>query len=636
MALVGLIGLAPIIHAAVPALEQLLPADTVGLVSVPDWDKLVAYFEQSQFGQLWHDPVLKPFKDKLVKEFNDDVVVRLEKELGIKVADYVSLVHGQVTFAVIQDRGDGRSDRRAGVYLFIDVKDQAERLASQITELKKKWVDSGQQLKSEKIRNVEFITVEVRSEELSRTLEKVFPAPEDPDDAAKKAAVDQKDDRFEISFGQSESLLIIGNSLKDIEKVLVRQSGGTIPTLSDLPAFEANHSGLFRDALVLGWVHFKPIYESLIRQAAELAPADQPDSPMMPGADKILAALGLGGLETIAVKAGGSAEGTLGELFLGVPETNRQGIFKILVTEGKDSSPPPFVPASSVKFSRWRVDGQKAWATLEAMLAAISPEMTALVKMTLGTVGKDKDPDFDFKKSFIGNLGDDFIAYEKNPRSSTLADLNTAPALYLVGSPYPEKMAQALATSASIMPVAASEEPLKEREFLGRKIYSFPLPSLPGPGTKAIVKQSFSFAASAGYVAMSTDAALLEEYLRTSENTGKALHETSGLNEAAQKVGGMGTGFFAYENHGEGFRVVLETLKNDAAALNKIFSLTAAREKVGPAGAAQDIKEWLDPALLPPFDQVSKYFHIAVYGGNATAQGLSWKLFWPAPPQLRK
>lgn len=637
VASIALLGICWPVNAATPPVEQLLPADTLGVFSIPDWDKATAYLRQSPFGKLWEDPVLKPFKEKFLKSFQEDVVVRLEKELGVKLADYTSLVHGQITFAVIQSGWDGRSEKKPGVFLLIDTKDQSERLKNQLTEVKKKWVDSGRQLKTDKIREVDFTTLLVRSEELSRTLEKAFPSAAEPaDDPADKSASDKKEAKFEITFGQSDSLLIIGNTIKDVEKLLIRQSGGLVPTLAELPAYEANHNAMFRDALAFGWIHFKPIYEVLLHQNAGPASAEPTENPLMPKQEKVLAATGLGGLQTIALKAGGAAEGSLVELFLSVTESSRQGVFKLLAAEPKESSPPAFIPADAVKFNRWRIDGQKAWATLEAMLTAMSPEMAGLLQMTLSTVGKDKDPEFDLKKNLIGNLGDDFMSYEKNPRSSTTADLTSPPALYLIGSPNPEKLTLSLKAGTSIFPTPVPDESLKEREFLGRKIYSIPLPSMPGTEDSKAVKQSFSFAASGGYLALSTDAALVEEFLRSSEAKGKSLQETAGLAEAAQKVGGMNTGIFGYENQSEGFRIALETLKSNAARLNKILSLTSIGEKLNPEAENQNMKEWFDLSLLPPFDQLAKYFHFVVYAGGANASGLSWKLFAPTPPQITK
>jgi len=54
------------------------------------------------------------------------------------------------------------------------------------------------------------------------------------------------------------------------------------------------------------------------------------------------------------------------------------------------------------------------------------------------------------------------------------------------------------------------------------------------------------------------------------------------------------------------------------------------------AGASQAFKDWLDFSLLPPFEKIAKYFSISVYGGGATTEGLSFKMFQPVPPGLRR
>ena len=630
----GLFWISTNLAAAVPPPEQLLPSDTFAVISVPDWDKAVAYGEQSPMGQLWRDSSLKPFKDNFLKQFKENAAVLLEKELGLRFEDYTDLIHGQITFAISQNAGDGQSEKSPGIILLLDSKDQADRLKNQLTGLKKKWVDSGKQIKTEQIRDVEFTTLVLKDSDVSRVLEKALPSP-DPPAPGEKADADKRDGQLEISFGQSQSLLLVGSSLKALEKILIRQSGGAIPPLAEQALYEANHALLFRDALAFAWMNFSPVYEMLLRELNESEKSAPQNLASAPRPEKILSTLGLGGLKTIAVRLSASPEGSLAELYLGVPEAERRGVFKILVAETKDSGPPPFVPADAVKFSRWRLDGQKAWATLEAMVANISPEAANLLQMGIETIGKDKDPNFDLKKSLIGNLGDDFIGFEKNARSATLEDLSSPPALFLIGSPNAEKLAQAVNAGASIVSMATGANP-QEREFLGRKVYSFPLPGVPaGDGGKAS-KLTLNFSPSGGYLALSTDSAMLEEFLRSNEGTGKILRETPGLNEAAQRVGGMNSGLFGYENQSETMRVAFETMKNDFDKLAKLLSLAALKDKLSPAGEAKELKDWFDFSLLPSFDKMAKYFHFIVYGGSANASGLSWKMFAPVPPEMKQ
>jgi hypothetical protein len=248
--------------------------------------------------------------------------------------------------------------------------------------------------------------------------------------------------------------------------------------------------------------------------------------------------------------------------------------------------------------------------------------------------GKDKDPNFDLRKSLIANLGDDIISYQKAPRSQSFEDLSSPPTLFLFGSPKAEQLASSIRAISAFMPQAAK---IKEREFLGRKVYAMNLPSTGQPGGKKR-DRVLSYAASGGYVVFSTDVATFEEYLRG--NTPSSLRDTPGLSEAAQKIGGMGTGLFGYENQAETMRATVETLKKESGTLAKMFGAA-----LGPNAGAEGkegepkenkVKEWFDFALLPSFDRISKYFYITVWNGAITSEGLSFKVFGPTPPQLKK
>ncbi|PYJ04855.1 MAG: hypothetical protein DME25_09370, partial [Verrucomicrobia bacterium] len=365
---------------------------------------------------------------------------------------------------------------------------------------------------------------------------------------------------------------------------------------------------------------------------------DAPDPPLAPRPEKLLAATGLAGLKTIAFDFRNSDEGTLFELFLGAPEATRQGILKLLVGEAKEHRPPAFVPADAVKFQRWRLDGQKAWAALEKMLGDVSPQFLATLNSILDLANantKQKDPGFDIRRDLIGNLGDDMISYEKAPRGGPGAE-GEAASLFLLGSPNAEQLAESLKC---IFAVASAEGGAPaEREFLGRKIFSVPRPNVPlglGNASKGGSRPKLNYAASSGYVAMSTDPALLEEFLRSSESQGKTLRETPGLVEAAQMVAGSGSSLFGYENQSETMRAELEALKKDGGAAANAALTSPLNGALGVPTPQVNFKEWMDFSLLPTYEKVAKYFYFTVYGGGATVEGLTLKLFAPTPPGLK-
>jgi hypothetical protein len=289
------------------------------------------------------------------------------------------------------------------------------------------------------------------------------------------------------------------------------------------------------------------------------------------------------------------------------------------------------------------MDSQKAWETVQKIISDISPQWLNGINFlieTANTAAKDKDPGFDIKKNLIGNLGDDLISYEKVPTGKSAAELRSPPSVVLLGSPNAESLAAALK---SIL-VYSGQQPgvtPEEREFLGRKIYSVSLKGLMmplGAGSGPATPRTLNYAASGGYVAFSSEPALIEEYLRSSEGVRASLREKPGLAEAAQKVIGPRSSLFGYENQVETTRAMVEQLRKNAGPAAPSASSTAAN--LLPSGlnvpaTVQSFKDLMDFSLLPSFDSIAKYFHFSVYGGSANVDGLSLKVFAPVPPGIK-
>jgi len=618
------------LHAAILAPEKILPEDTLVVVTAPDFSKLRELYLASPQSQLWNDPAMKGFKDKFMSKWNEEFVQPLERDLGVKLADYKTLPQGQLTFAITQN-GWPASESQPGLLLLLDAKGKSSQLKTNLAQLRKKWLDSGKALKTEKIRDLEFFTLPFSDKDIPPTIRKLY-APTFPDGTQPPPEADGTNAaKTELIIGQFESLLIAGTSEKAVEKAVAHLTGGAAPALAEVPTFEANRLAVFRDAPCYCWVNAQALVDLLGAKPADKDAGESPFAMLAP--QKLLAATGLNGLKTLAVAAQTSGEGTLARFFLGVPEASRDGVFKLFPNGAKEASPPPFVPADAVKFQRWRVDGQGAWAVVQKILGDISPQITGSLNFILDTANeaaRQKDPDFDIKKNLFGNLGDDVMSYEKAPRGTSLSDLNNAPGLLLLGSPNAEQLAGALKGLFAITSQAGGTP--TEREFLGHKIYSVPAPQMPfsfstGPAKSA--PASLSYTACGGYVALTTDAAMIEEFLRSSGTPPKPLRETPGLTDAAASVGGLSTGWFGFENQAETTRSAFEALRG--AATNSATAPTLS----GPLLPAA-FKEWADFSLLPPFDKIAKYFSFSVFTGSAGADGLTFRIFSPTPPQLKK
>jgi hypothetical protein len=611
------------LRAAVPPAENLLPADTLFLVTAPDCAALRTAVRQSPQALCWNDPAMKPFHDKFMGKWNETLVAPLEKDLGLSVSDFTDLAQGQFTFALTQNGWNGSSDQMPGLVLLLDAKDKSGQLKTNLAVLQKKWTDSGKPIRSETIRGVKFSIVPLSSNDMPSSVSRLLPKKEPVSELGKEP---QPEKSIEMVVGQVDSLLIVGNSLKAVEPVVAHLTGGSAPALADNAVFAADKLAQFRGSpLYYGWFNAKTFFNVL---ASIPQPEPNPEAPSpMPAFswNKALAASGAMGLKSASFACRNSHDGSEADFYFAVPETERTGLFKMLAAANKDSAAPLFVPADAVKFWRWRTDGQKDWAALETMLGDFSPAILSSLNAAISMANasaQQKDPSFDFRKNLIGNLGDDFLGYQKAAAGTSIADLNNAPSIFLFAAANPDQALQAVRSVASML--YGRQEAADPRDFLGKKIYSIALPAARMPGAAAAPRYLY-LTSSGGYVAVSGDSSIMENYLRSTGAPTKPLRETAGLADAAQHIGGTSGGLFGYENQKEIMRSAFTLLKNQSDSATGLGSMAA---------LPKSFRDWMDFSLLPDYDAVSKYFYFSVFNGSTTTDGIGFKAFAPRPPGL--
>ncbi|HXR06211.1 MAG TPA: hypothetical protein VN765_02715, partial [Candidatus Acidoferrum sp.] len=338
------------------------------------------------------------------------------------------------------------------------------------------------------------------------------------------------------------------------------------------------------------------------------------------------------GLTSASIAYHDTPDGLNLQFFVGAPESSRRGLLRALTTEAKDSGPPPFVPADAVKFTRMRLDIPKSWRLLESTLNQVNPSFTQFFNYALDLAGKAQDEKYDLRAELLANLGDDIITYGRNPVNTTLGDLREPPEIWLLGSPNPWKLAAAIKVAAGLLVPPAN---IKDREFLGRRIYSA---SLPGslPINPQGGSRTYHFAASSGYVALTSDVEMLEEFLRSNDSNKPGLSQTPGLSDAAEKAGGgMSAGIFTFSNDKESTRTLLETLRKEVISgpdLLGLLGLEMRQNRISTVEEANRFKAWCDFSLLPPAAALIKYFNYSVWVGGFTQDGFVLNCFTPALP----
>ena len=106
--------------------------------------------------------------------------------------------------------------------------------------------------------------------------------------------------------------------------------------------------------------------------------------------------------------------------------------------------------------------------------------------------------------------------------------------------------------------------------------------------------------------------------MRSGDGGGKALRDLPGLADAAQKVGGYGTGLFGFENQAETMRHTFETLKKESGTLANLFAGSPLAGRLGMEDDSKKFKEWIDFSLLPSWRGAAPVQHAVMAGDEVT------------------
>jgi hypothetical protein len=618
-AVLALVALTTRLSAAIPPAENLLPADTLFLLTIPDCHALRADLAQSPQTLLWNDPALRPFHDKVMGKLNELFVGPLETDLGVDLGSFTELPQGQFTVAVTRNGWNGVDENQnVGWLLLLDAKEKSNLLATNLSQLRQKWAAAGKSIRTETVHGIAFSIVPLSTNDIPAAISGLMPGNPPMQELGQTPKLAKP---AQMVIGQFESLLIAGNSIKAVEPVVARLTGGSVPSLADNSQFEEDKASQFRDSpLYYSWLNAHAWFDVLARIPAPEANPEAPTMFPVPSAAMILNASGLMGLKSVSLSYHESHEGATATLYLSVPEASRQGLLKILATPQKDASPPPFVPADAVKFWRWRLDGQKMWAELQKSLAVVSPALAGSLDQFIdvaNTMARQRDAGFDLRRDLIGNLGDDWMSYDKNSSGSA------GPGIFLFAVANPEQTLLAIKTATALY--SPQEGAPAPQEFLGHTIYALAMRPQMSPNGATSARSLYCTIGS-GYIAMSGDISDVQDFLRSAGKPPRPLAQLPGLADAVQHIGGMGNGLFGYQDNRDVMQTTFNNLKqpDNSGAVGQ--SLLAFLPK--------SFADMLDYSLLPDYNQVSKYFYFSVFTGATTPQGISFRGFYPRPPLL--
>ena len=101
-----------------PAASELLPEDTLGLVSIADTQDLAQRFMNTSLGLMSQDPQMKPVVDQLYGSMSE-LVASLQDKIGLSLPQIMNLPHGEITVAAVAVK-----DAKPGFILMFDAGEQ--------------------------------------------------------------------------------------------------------------------------------------------------------------------------------------------------------------------------------------------------------------------------------------------------------------------------------------------------------------------------------------------------------------------------------------------------------------------------------------------------------------------------------
>lgn len=574
--------------AAALALENLLPAETVAVVAAPNYATAEKNFNASAVGQLWNSTEMKAFRKKFEDGFTDNVLARVQKQYGIDVEAFEELADGPVALGLVAPQNPGQ---QPSVLFLMDAEKKTFTLGRVISRLERNWKKTGRKTSRTTVGKTKFTTLIGASEQ---------PV---------------------LHVGREKGLFLAGTDTGLLEGVLARNSGEGTAALAANAVFVADSAVVLKRADAYAWANLSEVLPQLIDNAPSGAEV---------GLDvgEILNSLGLDGIRSVASVFREQTDGAHFDMYLGLPEAKRTGFLGLLETKKMDSAPPASVPANAELFQRWRLDMAASWENFETFLTDTAADVANMIEFTAGLLGKDKDQNFDFKKSFFQNLGDDVIVYQVPTKVKQLETVGTGPILVLVKSPSPDDLIKAVGAIPGILPPPLNETLLLPRRLGDHTVYSFGLMEIPDPTTGAMVKTEILFGAKDGYLVAGTDKELLQGHLDGS--TGPSLSDRAGLAAASTKVGGLQSGFFGYQNERSLIQHAVGSLRDNAALFEAALSAVST-DDFGEVA----LSDWLDLSLLPSGEEMGKYFDFTVFGAINEPHGITLKYFSPRPASLK-
>src|SRR5579864_8508228 len=559
LGLAGLCLLAAQSRAAAP-IEKALPGSTLALLKVNSASAFRDAISQSQMGQLWADPSMKPVKEDLSAKL-DDASKQLKEAIGITIGDLIQLPQGAAALAIV-----GTDAGKVPIALIIsaDVGDKSKVMQDTLLKATKLAEEKGDaKATTETFNN---LTLHVL-----------------------RSTKDEEKDNPPIIWTNQGSVYQFSTDLEAL-KDLVSHSDGRDDSLADNESFIQVKKKLGEDAQFL-W--FIDVTQGIKLFTKALAGGGGGGGGNAQQVEAMLQVTGINGLKAIAGSStfNSGHYDMLNKMFILAPGPS-QGVLKIFSMPQTNLRPEPWVPASAASYETISWDLDSAYTAINDLANMFNPGFLNLLEQQLA--GPNGGEPLSFQKDIFGPIGDRITVisdFKKQPKNKDDDSQRTLFALALEDS-------KAFRNTLNKL-IALTKANPKKRDFQGTTIYDFDISNMVPPGgpPNMQIKGLVSVAVAKDTCFVSTEPTLLEQVLRAG---GPRLADSPDFQAVAKELPEQ-TSTLSYAKPEEAIRQLYDMLKSG--------QFQKALEQAAMAGGPDVPKlgDLFDMNKLPEFSVISKY-----------------------------
>lgn len=576
--------------ADMPAFDQILPDDTVGLLSVRNAAELRQQWGRSQFGRALADPAIKAFIDDLLsKDEVAGVLAKVEQSLGIGLGELVRLPEGQVAVGVRAKSGEG-AEADVAVMALIDFGGNVTKGRGLVERLGQKAEQSGAIKKTE---TFEGTTITVLRHKPGEGADEK----ESEGKASKKLAGkgDEKAagraDRFSLAYAMKDSALFVASDDKTLKQILTNAKGGSAKSLAKSETYQHYLKRVGADAHAHFFLDAGKVVDLISAVAGDPSQAAQVGIFMQ--------LLGLTPIKSIGGSYAigqGPYDGVM-KLFVH-HDGPAQGALKIFALKTSDIKPESWVPADVASYMSVNWDMKEGFEALNQLINTFQPgALEMLLEKALGPEGQK----IDLQKDIVNKLGKRVTLVTDYSRPITAYSQRMLVAVEVSDA---KGFSQTLSKLANLVPGGGVEK----REFQGSLIYEVKAPQAVADGEAEGKGVKMGMTVAKDRLMFATNVGLLEKVLRG--DSGKKLADSLDYQSVAEHFPGQAA-TVSFSRTEEQMRAFYDVLKSGALA-----------RQVGAAAAMEPrlgfLVEFLKGDKLPEFDVMRKY--LSPSGGYTTIE----------------